>query len=78
MEEEAELGSDNEEHDDVKKRIKSDEEGENDESDDFDSDVSDLVDNAPLGDDEQIAEANAAIRELHMKHAEEEDRRLAN
>ena len=75
LEEEAELGSDNEEHDDVRKRIKSDEEDEREESD-LDSDVSNLVDNCPLGDDEEIAEGNAAIRELHMKHAEEEDRRM--
>lgn len=75
LEEEAELGSDNEEHDDVKKRIKSDDD-EIEESDP-DSDISDLVNDAPLGDQEEIAETNAAVRELHMKHVEEEDMRAA-
>ena len=64
LETEAELGSDNEEHDDVRKRIRSDDDEEDSDSDD--SDLSGLVDNAPLGDDEEIEVANAAIRDRHL------------
>lgn len=64
LETEAELGSDNEEHDDVRKRIRSDDDEEDSYSDD--PDLSGLVDNAPLGDDEEIEEANAAIRDRHL------------
>ena len=56
LEMEAELGSDNEENDDIRKKINKESEEENE--DGMDSDVSDLVDNAPLGDDEEIEEAN--------------------
>ena len=64
LETEAEFGSDNEEHDDVRKRIRSDDDEEDSYSDD--PDLSGLVDNAPLGDDEEIEEANAAIRDRHL------------
>lgn len=75
LEQEAELGSDNEDHDDVRKKIKSDDD-EEDESG-LDSDLEGFVDNGPLGDDEEIEEANAAARERHMQDLEEdEDRAL--
>ena len=61
MDDEAELGSDIEEHDDVRKKIKHSDD-EEDESG-LDSDVSKLVNDEALGDEEEIAEANAALRE---------------
>lgn len=73
LETEAELGSDNEDHDDVRKRIRSDDDEEDE--DDLDSDLSGFVDNGPLGDDVEIEEANAAIRERHLQQAEEDDER---
>ena len=62
---EADLGSDNEAHDDRVKKIKGD---EKDESDDEDSLVDDsFIDNAvPLGDDAKIGKADAKARKLFM------------
>lgn len=71
LEEEAELGSDNEEHDDVRKKIRSDE--DEDEGSNSDSDLSGFVDNAPLGDEDEIAEANAALREKYLLEADRLD-----
>jgi hypothetical protein len=55
----------------VRKRIKS----EDDEADgsDMDSDLSGFVDNAPLGDEDEIAEANAALREKYLEEADRQD-----
>lgn len=63
LEMEAELGSDNEENDDNKKKINRDSEEEDE--DGMDSDLEGLVDDAPLGDDEEIEAANQAMYERH-------------
>lgn len=76
LEEEAELGSDNEEHDHVRKRIKSDDDEENESG--LDSDLDGFVDNGPLGDDEEIEEANAAARERHLQDVEDDEDRALN
>ena len=72
MDLEADLGSDNEDNDDVVKKIDRNdlEEDENDLDDSLDS----FVDNeAPKGDDEEIAAAEQAARDLYMaKQAEDE------
>ena len=48
MEDEAELGSDNERHDNIVKQIESDEDGD---SSDLDKDLEDLIDNEEEMDD---------------------------
>lgn len=72
LDEEAELGSDNEENDDKIKRINRDdiEEDENGLDDSLDG----FVDNEmPAGDDEEIEAANQAARDLYLaKQAEDE------
>jgi hypothetical protein len=40
--------------------------------------ISNLIEDGPLGDDAEIAEADAAVREHHMRLAEEDDRRANN
>ena len=73
LEMEAELGSDNEENDDVKRKINRDSEEEDE--DGMDSDLEGLVDDAPLGDDEEIEAANQAMYERHRQQADEDDER---
>ena len=64
---EADLGSDNEAHDDRVKKIRDGGEDKENESDQ-DSLVDDsFIDNsAPLGDDAQIGKADAAVRKLYL------------
>lgn len=71
---EAELGSDNEANDEVRKKINKDDEEEDEEG--LDSDLEGFVDNAPLGDDDEIEEANAAMREMHNQRVDEDEARL--
>ncbi len=72
MDLEADLGSDNEDNDDVVKKIDRNDQEENE--NDLDDSLDSFVDNeAPEGDDEEIAAAEQAARDLYMtKQAEDE------
>ena len=71
---EAALGSDNEANDDVVKRIDKNDYEEDEEG--LDSDLEGFVDNdAPAGDAEEIAEADARARELYNAHVEEDEKK---
>ena len=71
LEEEAELGSDNEENDDVRKnidRVGDDEENENGLDDDLDGFV------VRAGDDEEIGDENADMHQKYLRDMEALDR----
>jgi hypothetical protein len=65
MDEEAELGSDNEENDDRRKVINEEDEDEEDDEDEMDDDLDGFVVHG--ADNEEIEEANEAMHEKHMK-----------
>ena len=76
LDEEAELGSDNEEHDEGKaKSIDRNAEDERDDDGHDDSDLDGFVDNEqPAGDDEEIAAGNAAAYEAFQMQIQDDEK----
>jgi len=72
VDDEAELGSDDEEHDDTKKRIDADDMEENE--DDLDKDLEGFV--VQGGDDAEIGEGNDEMMQKFLNDRHEDDRKM--